>query len=62
MRPDQVNSANASHKEHKIFIYDALIIINHGMCYCNWFAVAFIWTDLLYICFERQTVRACGDK
>lgn len=32
-----ISSANASHKEHKIFIYDALIIINHGMCYCNGF-------------------------
>lgn len=26
-----------SHKEHKIFIYEALIIINLGMCYINWF-------------------------
>lgn len=37
---DRVSSGNASHKEHKIFIYDALIIINHV---CELVLVAFCW-------------------
>lgn len=45
-----------SHKEHKIFIYDALIIINHGMCYCNWFGSLLL--QLIYYIFALST-RKC---